>query len=105
MVPRDFLPWNVFVGAAEPKEAVGLDEDFLGREVNLLGNEAAAEKDGGYQVGLGAEWFDGGNALLPSEVVPAAGAFGGLVSGGFGALRTTFTIDAAAAVSADIGGL
>src|SRR5687768_4586132 len=41
MVAGDFLPWDFLVGAAQPKDAVGLNKNLLGRDVNFLRDESA----------------------------------------------------------------
>ena len=103
VVAGDFFPGNFFVGAAEPKEAVGLDENFFRGEADFLGDEASAHEDGGEEGGFGAERLDLGDALVAGKVVAAKGAFGSGFGGDLGALRALLADDAFAAGAADAG--
>ena len=89
MIPGDLLPRYVLVRVTEPEESPGLDDNLLGREMNLLGNQSSSEQDCGQEGCLGAVGFDHGNLLLAHKIVTTILAFPG---GSLGELRTLWTL-------------
>src|SRR5688572_18460514 len=103
MVASDFLPGDFFVGPAQPKEPVCLNQYLLGREMNLLWNESSPLENGWEQVCFHAERFNGGDPLVPREVVAAARALRGFMSRHLRAFWTAFTNYSSATVAANVG--
>lgn len=103
MVAGDLFPGDIFIGVAQPKEAPTFDDDFLGAEMNLLGDEPPTQYDRGKQGRFRREGLDHRDLLFSGEIVPAGRA---LFRGGFGKFRAlgTFLADnSASAGRADLG--
>lgn len=77
MISCDLFPRYLFIRMAKPEKPPGFDDNLLGREMDLLGNQAPSEQERRQERRLGTIGLDHGNFLFPRKVVTAVLALPG----------------------------